>query len=243
MLNDRWFDVDGIMSPGGENGFLFTSQFILLSDGEYCSDISSRALSKISIGLGEFGLDPLEPWSHDNHTGLVCFSKVLNLDIHRKIYLKHWYAMLHPKDFIFHMWAAGGWRAALVFPFLWILSISMILTCAQDFKIRPTFRERLKLRWFFGKKVRSERINDTLTLDYYIKNSGQEYVLRRFLKTDGKILAWMRLKAFRMPITSFFCNLAISKNKEFGTWKRCFELYFKHPSHPNRSFPDSNYEV
>jgi len=144
-----------------------------------------------------------EPWSHDNHTGLVCLSKICGFKEHKQLYPSLWRTMLHPRDLIFYSWAAGRWYSRIAWFFLWIPMIAMVVTCLQDYKVR----------------------------------NGQN-----ILKTDGKILTWLRINSFNLPVTKWLCTLAIRNNKEFGSWKRCFSIYFKDRGHPNRSFPNWVYE-
>lgn len=65
-----------------------------------------------------------------------------------------------------------------------------------------------------------------------------------FIKTDGKLLTWLRCKTFNIKVTSAVCSAIINmKKKYFGSWKKCFEIYFKDPSHPNRTMPEEFYNV
>ena len=52
------------------------------------------------------------------------------------------------------------------------------------------------------------------------------------LHTDGKILAFMRCKAFGMHKTFAICDYLIKKNKNFGSWEKVMEIYFRNPDHP-----------
>lgn len=64
----------------------------------------------------------------------------------------------------------------------------------------------------------------------------QDYKIRgenKILKTDGKLLAWLKINTFCLPVTKFFCNLAIRHNKEFKNWVNIFAIYFKRNDHPN----------
>ena len=62
----------------------------------------------------------------------------------------------------------------------------------------------------------------------------QNYKIRnnqKFLKTDGKLLAWMRCKAFNMRITWFICNLFIKYDDDFKNMGNVAEIYYgkNHP--------------
>lgn len=65
----------------------------------------------------------------------------------------------------------------------------------------------------------------------------------KVLKTDGKLLTWLRCRTFKLPVTSFICTFIINRNMEFGSWKKCFEIYFKNPMHPNRVLEEEKYNV
>ena len=66
----------------------------------------------------------------------------------------------------------------------------------------------------------------------------------KFIKTDGKLLTWLRCKTFKFKVTSTVCTFIINmKKKYFGSWKKCFEIYFKDPAHPNRTMPGEFYDL
>ncbi len=67
---------------------------------------------------------------------------------------------------------------------------------------------------------------------------------KRIIKTDGKILSFMRWTAVKMPITQFICeylfeNRVHTRNDGVKfVWKNIFNIvcdYFKNASHPNRN--------
>jgi len=65
----------------------------------------------------------------------------------------------------------------------------------------------------------------------------QEYKIRngrKILKTDGKILAFVRFNTISMPFTEKVCNWLIKNNPKFGSWENVFKIYFKNEDHPNR---------
>jgi len=63
----------------------------------------------------------------------------------------------------------------------------------------------------------------------------------RMLKTDGKLLTWLRCKSFDLPLTARICSWVLSKRTLFSSWKRCFEIYFLNPKHPLRNQEDEKY--
>lgn len=66
---------------------------------------------------------------------------------------------------------------------------------------------------------------------------------KKFIRTDGKLLTWLRCKSFNLKITSLLCTWIIQKGILFGSWKKCFEIYFKEASHPNRNMKDEWYNI
>ena len=64
----------------------------------------------------------------------------------------------------------------------------------------------------------------------------------KLLKTDGKLLTWLRVKTFKLRITNFFCKEALVMNEEFGSFQNCFKIYFGE-EHPNSTMPKEFYEV
>lgn len=214
MSDERWFREDATMSPFGENGVLFTAEYVIMKVNEMeLAGLGKESLTGNLLGHRVIKTSQVEPdyfssgekhFSHDNLTGVFCLSKTLGTDHHKKIWFKNYWAYLHPRDFIWYLWANQKWYSYLVLPFLWIATLAMMHSCWSDYKVRN------------GNKI---------------------------LKTDGKILTFLRLKTFRMPITARLCDWVLRNNNEFGSWKACFTMYFKDPEHPNRNFPDEVYEV
>ena len=59
------------------------------------------------------------------------------------------------------------------------------------------------------------------------------------VKTDGKILAFLRFTAVGMPITEYICTKLIKQKVHegkwtYGKWKEVFHRYYKTIRHPNR---------
>ena len=65
----------------------------------------------------------------------------------------------------------------------------------------------------------------------------------RMLKTDGKLLTWLRCKSFKMPVTSWVCSMIIKWNSNFGSWKDCFRIYFRDSAHPLNNMSDERYKI
>lgn len=145
-VNDdcRYFDENGMMTPGGENGILFTAEYVTLAkEGEYNMSklFAYEAIKSQQIGPHTFqSVDKKEPWSHDNHTGMVCMSKIMDLNFHKKFFWSGWWRRAHPRDVVFYLYMKGGIIGALAWFFLWIPMISMIVSCATTYKVRGARR-------------------------------------------------------------------------------------------------------
>lgn len=66
---------------------------------------------------------------------------------------------------------------------------------------------------------------------------------KRIVKTDGKLLAWVRLHTVEMKLVSKICTYLLSKNMFFKTWKNVFNIYFTDFAHPINHFHYKNYEI
>lgn len=62
----------------------------------------------------------------------------------------------------------------------------------------------------------------------------------RFLATDTKLLTWVRFTGSQMWITEKICTYILGRKKEFGSFERCFEIYFPNEDHPIRQALKSN---
>jgi len=205
-MKNEYFDDNGLLKPFGENSILFTAEYLTLvrnNERFLRKNHASKSIAAVYRGDEEFRAVPDEKWSHDNHTAVVCLSKIMGFEWHKSLYPKHVMTMLHPKDFIFYAYAAGRWYSPIAWLFLWVTSIAMIVSCMQKYKVRN------------GVKI---------------------------VKTDGKLLAWLRCQAFNLPITWFLCRLALRRNSAFKTFQQCFNMYFTDPGHPNRQFKSADYE-
>lgn len=163
---------------------------------------------------GKFGLD--------NSTGLICLSKLFKLNYHKEIPIFHYHGGRHPKDVIFYGYAKYSELSKtkikylplrILFTMLLpVTSFAMILSCVQTYKVKPYWYE--KLIHFF--------------------KTGEWIDLKiKIVKTDGKILAWLRCQTFKMKWTYKICSFFIKRNKHFGSWKKVFEIYYPE-GHPNR---------
>lgn len=65
---------------------------------------------------------------------------------------------------------------------------------------------------------------------------------QKILKTDGKLLTWLRIKTLKLRVTNIFCKLALKLNRDFGSFQNCFKMYFG-LDHPNSTMPKEFYEL
>ena len=194
IILNEYIDRYGHLSPWGENGILFTAEYLRLKQIAnnrktiYDREHGLMAIEHIRVSENEFrAID--EPNSHDNHTAIVSISAQMGFDYHKKFFWKHWWRRIHPRDLVYYLYLKGGVARTLVKPFLFILSAAMIYSC-----------------WDTRKKPEG-------------------------LRTDGKLLAWLRLNTINMPLTKKICdNLVTTK---FGGWHNIFRIYFKDLNHPN----------
>lgn len=207
----KYFESDWRMKPGGENGVLFTAEYLaLLGYPEEWRDKAQKAINHHIHSNGRW-CTPNEPTlSHDNFTAIVCLSKGYGFEYHKDIFRKELiHTMLHPRDFIFYLRVCEQWYSfvgLLLYP---LSLLAQMHSCVTDYKRRT--------------------------------RNGQDLV---FIKTDGKLLTWLRCKTFKLGVTSYICTKIINaKTKYFGSWKKCFEIYFQDQSHPNRNMPEENYNV
>lgn len=57
---------------------------------------------------------------------------------------------------------------------------------------------------------------------------------RKILKTDGKLLAWLRMSTYHYPITKWICRKLLAWNDDFKNFNNCAAIYFKDAKHPLR---------
>ncbi len=66
----------------------------------------------------------------------------------------------------------------------------------------------------------------------------QKYKVRngvKYIKTDGKLLAFLRCRSFDLKITYAICTFFIERHKYFDSWNDVAKRYFKEEGHPLRS--------
>ncbi|NIO44437.1 MAG: hypothetical protein GTN36_02685 [Candidatus Aenigmarchaeota archaeon] len=188
--------------PFGENSILFFTEYCFLNnllDNRYL-DKKKKLIKQIHEELWfedkyKDDINTIENWSHDNHTALLCLFKKTykRLPSYVEVFPVDFLYRTHPRDLIFYMYISNNKLLKFVsFWFLWVLSLTMIITCLQDYK----YRNGLKI-----------------------------------LKTDGKILTWLRLQTVNMPITKWICNKIIEH--KWTNWYYVFRYYFQQDdNHP-----------
>lgn len=198
MINEKYWDHDTYtLGPLGENEIVFTSEYWVMTkrlDQPIDYTYSLMAIRKM-MDFDRKGFSSRvmgEPWSHDNQTALVCLSKLCNFDFHHKVFWKDWQWRMHPRDFIFYVWASGGFWGTL---FTLILPIALTLAALEVF-----------LRQY--KDIDGDKV----------------------LMTDGKLLTWLKINSFSLPLTKKVCDFWI--DKYYGGWQNIFKVYFKDENHP-----------
>lgn len=116
------------LEPYGENGVLFTAEYfqLLKMRGYDIKNHQGQAFVACKAAILETGDEPL---SHDNMTGIVCLSKIMNLGLHKTYRHRDWKRRAHPRDIAFYLWAMGGIYRILSLPLMPILYISMLWAC------------------------------------------------------------------------------------------------------------------
>ena len=204
--DEKWFDEGFGMSPYGENRILFTAEYLAFY--KFPAEYKDKVISLIEEQIdenGEFTTENNGDISHDNRTAIVCLSRNYGLDYHKKVFKKSLvHSMLHPRDFIFYCYAAGGLLGIIGTILYPIALLAMMHSCYSNTKIRNGVR---------------------------------------YLKTDGKLLTWLRCKSFKLPLTAKICTFIIDKNKEFIGWKEVFRVYFQDAGHPHNRMPKEWYDL
>lgn len=54
---------------------------------------------------------------------------------------------------------------------------------------------------------------------------------KKVLATDGKLLTWLRINTFNLPITKWICDYIVKK--KYISYELFFSIYFKDKEHPN----------
>lgn len=213
-----------------ENPMLFSSVFYIALHKKHKIFLPNNLLKVIGALKGQGEWEWRDSPTHefggkfglDNTTGLICFSHVFNLSYHKEVPPFHYHGGRNPKDVIFYGYvkylalSKQSWKyfplRVLFTMLLPVTSIAMIITCIQTYKIKPYWYEKIIK---------------------YFKTGEWDRLRIKIVKTDGKILAWLRCQSLGMKWTYKICSYFIKRNKNFGSWKKVFEIYYPE-GHPNR---------
>ena len=121
-------DDSGFMPPYGENGILFTAEYIILRDELRADKMSLETLGMLAIDttLAPSDRDRL---SHDNMTAIVCLSHVLGFAYHKKYFHREWWWRAHPRDVFFYLYMMGGIPRLISLLGIWFTILDGLLTC------------------------------------------------------------------------------------------------------------------
>lgn len=144
----KYFDSNFHMDPFGENGCLFSWTFSILqwkSDQITNIFIPREVAKSITVSKHHLKDSPTskEPWSDDNHIGLMCINRIMQKtdsffhrdfwDYDDRFFYKYWWRRWQPKHFIFFLYSCR-WTRVLSLPFLWIMSLWFVGTCLNTKK-------------------------------------------------------------------------------------------------------------
>lgn len=130
----KFFDVNGFMPPYGENGVLFTAEYIFLRRVLNVStlELSSVVMESIDVTLAPSDRDKL---SHDNMTAIICLSKFYGFDYHKHYFHREWWHRAHPKDIGFTLYNMNLFTRVLSIPFMVVLIADMLLECFKTTRV------------------------------------------------------------------------------------------------------------
>lgn len=194
--------------------------------------------------------EELRTISHDNLTAIAAFSYKHNLEFHKDIYehgISHWWRFdnvpgsnriartMLPRDIIY--WGRLN-KKCWGYILLWWLCLEQIFSCWKKYKVRPTMKERLKNGWFFGKKLKEEKVGNDIHITYRKRFSKEEYTIRHILHTDGKLLTFLRVyslakDSWTMRMCGRICGWILKKRFGKDYFHKIFTIYFRDLNHPN----------
>lgn len=244
---------------GNENGILFLCEYYLLKDQlglllpadiTTFNDLCDRLQTRTSQGAGVYrGLfdrgagesltipkDQLRNVSHDNLTGIACFSSLFNLRYSADIFERgshnfwrfdnvtpenpSWTCIQHPRDIIF--WTRLGGKSFdrfLAWTMMWAFYLDQIIEVLGYKEYRPQLIDRIKA---FLKSRKLSDLRYTTSLP----------------ETSGKLLAFVRLYTIsKKTLVGKVVWKLVQKlvgSQWGGSYKGVFEYYFINPEHPIR---------
>jgi hypothetical protein len=268
----HWLDKDGFLhlvpnfhdKPAinqTTNGALYTGTYIVLRYRanlltiQDVHDFTESLIHLYNPETKEWRNHSISKWNEfslDNFTGIAtalkCCMKFLEKKNFQKseVYHKceyymaaipyyHW-QLDHPKDFIY----LGQLKTPFLFYFFWTI-ISVVspvlfimffnLFLSPEISLVLSFLIYFVIYWF-------DRIAMIVSCYQTFKYKNDVPII----KTDGKILAFLRFTATKMPITEYICTWLIKNKKHktedntfsFGKWSEVFYMYYRNAKHPNR---------
>lgn len=156
MFPSNYTDKNMMITPHGENKILFSCIYHYLLkrsslQGEqryFLRRLAENYLLRVRVKYpysvygytaeytwedGYNNTKPLkEPWSHDNHTALICLSMLYNLKVYRFPLRDSW-RRLHPRDIAFYLISSSNYLAkAFGYALSPLLVISMTWACGVN---------------------------------------------------------------------------------------------------------------
>lgn len=213
MINAHSLDIVS------ENTILFTLEYILLNPPDkssmekklenFIADCETMpGLYNQQPGL-TFGKDRY--MSHDTLTAIVAYSHLKGYNYHKKIWnhLKsHWFTYDN-------------------------------ITAKTNFSRIMHPRDILYYGYCAGNPI-CILLYPLLAL-FMIITCLQSYKVRngnKILKTDGKLISWVRCKCSSLNLTMKSLTFLLKLNSQFGNWNNVFRIYFKELEHPIRKLLD-----
>lgn len=126
-------DNNGFFPPYGENGVLFTTEFIYLRRS---ANLSTDGFKTLVVDAIEATLAPgRDRLSHDNMTAIIAASVHYNMEYHKKYFHRDWWWRAHPKDIGFSLYNLNWFTRILSLPFMLILLGDMFLACGSGKRV------------------------------------------------------------------------------------------------------------
>ena len=198
-----------------ENTILFTTELLLLKHNE---GIKQRLIDFINACKVKDGLYKQNPelfgthddyMSHDTLTGLVAFSYKYDLNYHKEI----WAYLVK------HLFTYDNVSGKINFDrFMHPRDIIYYGYCAGNLICKFLY-PILAIIMIVG-----------VLQKYKIRNGN------KIIKTDGKLLSWVRCKASNLNLTFKLLTFSLKKFSYFKYWKEVFFYYFAEEEHPIRKF-------
>jgi hypothetical protein len=123
------------MPPYGENGVLFTTEYIYLRQMAKLDTLSLQTIVVEAIDTTIAPPSDGERLSHDNMTAIICASKFYGLNYHKKYFHRDWWWRAHPKDIGFSLYNLNLFTRILSIPFMVVLIADMFISCGSGKRV------------------------------------------------------------------------------------------------------------